>query len=355
MPKIWIDLDNSPHVPLFVPIIEELRHGGYDVFVTARNAYQVRELAGVYGLCCDIVGRHYGKHFAAKLLGVGVRALQLLPSLLHQRPALAVSHGSRSQLAAAVLCGIPSVMIADYEFARIWAMIRPTWLIVPDVIPAESLQTDPQRVLHYPGIKEEVYVPRFRPDPTIRERLGLRSDDLVVIVRPPATEAHYHNPESDTLFRGVVDYLAEVPHVRMVMLPRNAAQRHVIAGTWPDLVASAAIILPRQAEDGLNLIWHSDLVISGGGTMNREAAAMGVPVYSIFRGQIGAVDRCLESQGRLVMIGSEAEARSRIALVPRDRAAAPRIGSKSALTAIVGHITRILSAEKAPAPAAGAL
>jgi predicted glycosyltransferase len=355
MTKIWIDLDNSPHVPLFVPIIEELRDRGYEVFVTARNAYQVCELADVYGLPYHLIGRHYGKHFAAKLLGVGVRAAQLLPAVLQQRPALAVSHGSRSQLAVAVMTGIPSVMIADYEFARIWAMIRPTWVIVPDVISAESMHADPGRVLHYPGIKEDVYLPRFRPDPSIRERLGLRARDLVVTVRPPATEAHYHNPEGDALFRDVVAYLAGVPRVRMIMLPRNAGQRQVIGQTWPELVASGAMVLPRQAENGLNLIWHSDLVISGGGTMNREAAAMGVPVYSIFRGPVGAVDRALETAGRLVMLASAAEARSRIELIARNRDVTPHTGSHAALGAIIAHITRILDGAAAPAPAAGAL
>ncbi len=86
--KIWIDLDNSPHVPLFVPIIEELRARGHQIMVTARDAFQVRELADLHGLDYRLVGRHYGKHFLLKLLGVFIRGLQLLPTVIRERPAL---------------------------------------------------------------------------------------------------------------------------------------------------------------------------------------------------------------------------------------------------------------------------
>jgi len=342
MTKIWIDLDNSPHVPLFAPIISELERRGFEVVVTARDAFQVKELAEFYRLRYRLIGHHYGKNFWFKLLGLGVRGLQLLPVAFRARPALAVSHGSRSQLVVSWLLGIPSLLIADYEHAKTFAMIRPTWVMVPDVIPNESIHTDASRILRYPGIKEDVYVPQFRPDPTVRDRLKLRNDDLVVTIRPPATEAHYHNPEGEGLFEDVVDHLSSDPRVRMILLPRNPAQGDVVRRRWPSLVASGRIILPGQVEDGLNLIWNSDFVISGGGTMNREAAALGVPVYSIFRGPMGAVDRSLEAQGRLVLIASPADVRAKIAVVPRVRKAGPEIESNATMNTIVAHISTIV-------------
>jgi len=351
MTKIWIDLDNSPHVPLFAPIIKELQARGFDVVVTARNAFQVKELADFYGLPCTLIGRHYGKNFWLKLLGLVVRAAQLLPTALREKPALAVSHGSRSQLVVSSLLGIPSLLIADYEHATTFVIIRPTWVMVPDVIPTGSIHTGADRVLHYPGIKEDVYVPRFRPDPSVRERLALRASDLVVTIRPPATEAHYHNPEGEGLFQDVVELLANDPRVRMILLPRNQAQAQVIRQTWPDLVQSSKVILPGQVEDGLNLIWNSDFVISGGGTMNREAAALGVPVYSIFRGPMGAVDRSLAAQGRLVVIANGLEARTKIAIVPRSRAEARQIHNNATMNTIVGHISVILG-KPVPSPRA---
>jgi predicted glycosyltransferase len=345
--KIWIDLDNSPHVPLFAPIIKQLQARGYEVVVTARDAFQVKELADFYGLQYELIGRHYGKHMSLKMLGLGVRSVQLLRTVLRERPSLTVSHGSRSQLLTSALFGIPSLVIADYEHAKIWAVLRPTWVMVPDVIASASIHIAPERVLHYPGLKEDVYVPSFRPDPTVRQRLGLRETDLVVTIRPPATEAHYHNPEGEGLFRDVVQHLASEPHVRLILLPRNKTQAEVVRRTWPALIESAQIIVPRQVEDGLNLIWNSDLVVSGGGTMNREAAALGVPVYSIFRGPMGAVDRFLASTGRLVVIGSAAEIRSKIALVSRDRQLTPRIEADTTMNTIVEHIARILKTSSA--------
>jgi predicted glycosyltransferase len=341
--KIWIDLDNSPHVPLFIPIIEELRSRGFQVVVTARDAFQVRELADLHGLDYTLIGRHAGKRFVMKLLGLGLRAVQLLPSALREGPALVVSHGSRSQLVVSAVLGIPSVLLTDYEHAKTFALIRPTWVMVPEAIPAESIHTDPDRVLHYPGLKEDVYVPRFKPDHRLREQLGLAPDDLVVTLRPPATEAHYHNPESETLFRATVEFLANDPRVRMVVLPRNGVQADAIRQEWPNLMQSARLIIPTRVVDGLNLIWHSDLVISGGGTMNREAAALGVPVYSIFRGSLGAVDRHLVSEQRLVMIASEEEVRTRIALVHRDRNSQSGSHSAATLTAIVDNIVHATS------------
>jgi predicted glycosyltransferase len=302
--KIWIDLDNSPHVPFFAPIIDELQQRDYSVILTARDCFQVRELVDLFRLDCKIVGRHSGKNKIRKLAGLCVRASQLAPTILKGKPDLAVSHGSRSQLIVSASLGIPSLFIGDYEFSTISAVIHPTWVMCPDVIPTASVQGDPSRVLKYPGIKEDVYVPRFVPDPALRSGLGLREDDLVVTVRPPATEAHYHNPESLELFKAVIEFVSKRPDSRMVALPRNERQAVWLRERWPELFANGTLRIPLSVVDGLNLIWYSDLVVSGGGTMNREAAALDVPVYSIFRGKIGAVDQYLSQSGRLILLES---------------------------------------------------
>ena len=195
---IWIDLDNSPHVPFFRPIIRVLEEHGYPVVVTARDCFQVCGLAEQLDLKCKPIGRHYGKNTAMKLLGVGVRSVQLLPSVLGVKPALAVSHGSRSQLMAATLLGIPTLQIVDYEFAKIWMGVRPSWVLTPNMIPDNAIQMDRERVLKYPGIKEDVYVPSFVPEDGIRRALGISEDEILVTLRPPASEAHYHAAESDT-------------------------------------------------------------------------------------------------------------------------------------------------------------
>jgi predicted glycosyltransferase len=175
-------------------------------------------------------------------------------------------------------------------------------------------------VRSYAGLKEDVYAAGFRPGSSILEELGVAEHEILVTIRPPATEAHYHNPEAEALYVEVVELLGAADGVRMVVLPRTSgAQREFVLKTWPRWCEERKIILPERALDGLNLVWHSDLVVSGGGTMNREAAALGVPVYSIFRGKLGAVDRYLADQGRLTLIETRDDVRSKIRVAKRPR------------------------------------
>src|SRR5262249_55282727 len=158
-----------------------------------------------------------------------------------------------------------------------------------------------------------------QPDPSLIAELGLSSANVIVTVRPPATEAHYHNPESETLFVHLMEFLLAKENVQSVLLPRNARQVEWIRTIHPEWFKDSRLVIPRAALDGLNLLFHSDLVVSGGGTMNREAAALGVPVYSIFRGQIGAVDRYLEKEGLLVLIETSCDIQKKIKLQRRDK------------------------------------
>jgi uncharacterized protein len=340
--KIWIDLDNTPHVPFFAPIIEELNHRGFSVLITARDCFQVCDLANHFGLLYKRIGHHHGKTQILKVGGLCVRALQLAPTVLREKPCLAISHGSRAQLMLSAILRLPSIVAADYEFAMGLVLLKPRWVMVPDAIPEDAFEFDKDHILKYPGIKEDVYVPRFKPDPGIQKELGIGPHHLVVTLRPPASEAHYHRPESDSLFEAVIQLLAQTPNTKVILLPRNQKQEVSIRKTWPQLFSSGKVVVPARALDGLNLIWHSDLVISGGGTMNREAAALGVPVYSIFRGKIGAIDRYLAQSGRLVLVESIGEVRTKILPQHRRRPATPASRDSGALRKIVDHITSVL-------------
>lgn len=340
--KAWIDLDNTPHVPFFKPIIAELNRRGHSTVVTARDAFQVCALAEKMGLSCRQIGRHYGKNTAMKVFGLAYRASQLLPLAMREKPDLAVSHGARSQVIAANMLRIPSVVIADYEHAKMPACMRPKWEIVPDVIPSDTLHCAANSVLKYAGIKEDVYVAGFQPDPAILAELRIPDDSIVVTVRPPATEAHYHNPESEGLFAEAMERLWQDPTAFVVLLPRNDKQTAWIRERWPHWFDGGKTVIPDHAVDGLNLLWHSDLAISGGGTMNREAAALKVPVYSIFRGTIGAVDRFLAAEERLVLLTSVEDVRQKISILKRERDTLPDPESLPALRQIVDHIERLL-------------
>jgi uncharacterized protein len=348
--RVWIDLENSPHIPFFVPIISALERRGCEVFLTARDCFQVCELADLAGLKYAKIGRHYGKNRLAKLAGLAIRVTELMPLVLHKRPTISISHGSRSLIALSAILGIPSITLADYEHADLrlirWlGSKRKTWIMTPKVIAPETFVKRgmlESHVLQYPGIKEDVYVPFFRPDPMLKENLGIFPDDIVVTIRPPATEAHYHNPESEKLLKAVLDLVEEDGKVKAVLLPRVAHQEAEIRRQKPELFAQSRIIVPKQAVDGLDLIWHSDLVISGGGTMNREAAALGVPVYSLFRGKLGSVDRDLAGRGRLVLLQSEQDVREKLKLVRRNKTAVFAPDEHNTLNTILQQIEAVL-------------
>jgi hypothetical protein len=345
--KVWIDLDNTPHVPFFEPIMREFRARGYDVFCTARDAFQVCDLARQKGLAFQQVGRHSGKNRIRKALGLFYRAMQLLPLAFREKPALAVSHGSRAQIIACKLLNIPTVLIEDYEHAAYPPSMRPIWEIVPESIGDEGLCCDRDHARRYPGIKEHVYVRDFQPDAAVLEKLGLKDEHLVITVRPPATEAHYHNNRGEALFFDVMEFLLRDARVRIVLMPRNAKQADWIRQSKPEWFTSDRVVVPRAALDGLNVIFHSDLVVSGGGTMNREAAALGVPAYSILGGKLGAVDRALERAGQLTIVQSARDFAEKIKLVRRPRPLKLPLNATSALESIMGHLEEILSVEYA--------
>lgn len=335
---IWIDMDNSPHVVFFKPIIEVLKSKGYHVVITVRDCFQTCGLADLHDLHYKRVGRHYGKNKLLKVIGLIVRTCKMIPFALKERPIVTLSHGSRSQLFLSNILRIKSIVTFDYEFAKSLCITTPTWSIVPEIVSYKPGSSKRSSFYNYPGIKEDVYVPTFKPDDSIKKDLSISNNSIIVTIRPPATEAHYHNPQSDVLFEAAINMLAKKAACSMIILPRNKKQEQYIRNKWPELCKENRIIIPDQVVDGLNLIWHSDFVISGGGTMNREAAALNVPVYSIFRGIIGKVDRYLEKNNRLVLIESTEDVKTKIRLKKRDPRAKFNKKYNNTLNSIVNTI-----------------
>lgn len=304
--SVWIDLDNSPHVAFFSPIIHEMQKKNYDLFITTRDCFQVCELANLHKLNYHNIGRHYGKYKILKLIGLLIRTFQLMPLVIQKKPGLSISHGSRSLIILSKLLNIPSILLMDYEWVTNFPrFLRPNWVIAPNKIPAIKLKRYGNKVLFYDGLKEYVYTQSFKPDASILKFIEIENRDrntVLVTVRPPAIEAHYHNRRSDVLFHETLKYLHTFPNIIIVMLPRSKNQTNDIKIKWKQAVSEKKIIIPTKAVDGLSLMWYSDIVISGGGTMNREAASLGVPVYSIFGGKIGAIDQYLVQEKRLTIL-----------------------------------------------------
>ena len=319
-----------------------MQRRSWATLVTARDAFQVCELARKKGIPVVKVGRHHGRNRLYKLAGLFLRALQLIPIVRREKPDLAVSHGSRAQLLVCRLFRIPSVLIDDYEHSRYLPFMRPTWGLLPEAIPGgDFCRCQPDRVRKYPGLKEDVYASRLQPDAAILAELGLRPDEIIITARPPADEAHYHNQEGDALFHRFMERASVTENVRIVLLPRNLRQEAALRRAHPLWFENNRTVVPRAAVDGLNLLWHSDLVVGGGGTMNREAAVLGVPVYSVFRGQTGAIDRQLQKEGRLIMVETMEDVDRKIKIARRTRPDRVSGSSGRTLSVLVDHIIDI--------------
>jgi predicted glycosyltransferase len=304
--RIWIDLANSPHVPFFRALIPEFAARGHQVEISARDFAQTVELATNAGLMPHVIGGHGGGKLTGKAVNLVGRAAALRKWARDRGFNLAVSHNSYAQISAAAALGIRSVTLMDYEHqpANHLAFRLASSVIVPRAFPAAELKkygAATRKVKRYEGIKEDVYLADFVPDPAFAEvlrKLGIASEDVLVVARPPAREALYHRFENE-LFDELLERLGSSDGVKIVLLPRTEAQRADYAER-----KFANVIMPQEALDGSNLIAAADFVISAGGTMNREAAALGVPAASVYAGKWAAIDEELVNEGRLRRLSS---------------------------------------------------
>jgi len=297
--RVWIDLTNSPHVLVMRPVRDVLLAEGHEVEVTARDFAQTLGLLRRFEIPHTVIGRHRGERLAAKAVGLAARSTALTRWARRRRFDVALGHGSNDISVAASLLRVPSATMFDYEWAAVQHHVNcrlARAVVVPDAIAPARLDRYGARgkVRPYEGLKEEYYLADFEPSPAVLDELGLDAARPIVVVRTPPEVSLYHRFEND-LFAGVLERLrraAAEDGVQSVVLPRTAAQREQLRGV-------AGFIVPDQAIDAQSLIAHADLVISAGGTMNREAVALGTPVYTTFEGRPGAVDERLIAEGRL--------------------------------------------------------
>jgi uncharacterized protein len=303
--RVWIDISNSPQVLFFRPLIALLRERGHDVSVTTREYAQTTDLLALHAIGHDVVGpRHGGAGAIGKARAMAGRLRALRGYARGRRFDLALSHASHELPIAARSLGIPASYAFDYEFARVqhgFGSRAARRVVVPDAIPQgrlDGLGARVAKVRRYPGLKEEYSLHGFSPDVTVVADLGIDRTRTLVVVRTPPDVSLYHR-QANPLFGAVLERLGRDDAIRAVVLPRTAEQRAEI-----DARALPSVVIPEAAVDAQSLVALSDLVVSAGGTMNREAVALGVPVYTTFAGRLGAVDTALVGEGRLRILTS---------------------------------------------------
>jgi predicted glycosyltransferase len=297
--RIWIDMTAPAHVLVFRPIIERLRQRGHEVEVTARDYAQTLDLLRMHGIEHTAFGRHGGASAARKVASLVERTAAMRRYGQPRKFDLALAHGSNDLALAAASLRIPAANTFDYEFAvqqhNVGCRLAKR-VLVPDRIPAERLArygVGPRKLVQYPGLKEEYYLYDFEPDEGVLDALGIDRNRVIVVFRPPPDVSLYHR-KSNPLFPQVLNRLGNDDNVQAVVLPRTVAQRDYVRS-----LRLPSLVVPDRAVDAQSLIALSDLVVSAGGTMNREAVALGTPVYTTYGGRLGGVDEALIREGRL--------------------------------------------------------
>jgi uncharacterized protein len=304
--KTWVDLTNPAHVVVLRPLVELLEAGGHEVTLTARPLSHTTELLDDWGHPYTVIGHHGGAGKLGKALAAASRVAQAFGFARGKNFDYGLAHGSTDLPPVGRVLGIPNTTMFDYEWARLQHEVNcrlATRVLVPDAIPADRLAVygaRPPKLVQYPGLKEEYYLSDFEPDPAMLAELGLDPARVIAVVRTAPSYALYlggsENELVPPLLRRLLDESAQV-----VVLARTDEQRRALRAVDP------ALVVPERAVDGRSLAGLADLVVSAGGTMIREAAVLGTPVWSIFEGRLGAVDEQLEREGRIRFLRDPAD------------------------------------------------
>jgi predicted glycosyltransferase len=304
--KVWVDCTAAAHPLVLRPIVERLEARGDEVFVTAREYGQTLGVLERLGIPYTAVGSHAGGSTLGKARALAGRSASLTKLIWDRRPQLAIAHGSVDLAVVSALYRIPSAQMQDYEFAGLQRRISfglAKRVLVPDSIPLDRLRrigARERKLVRFPGLKEEYYLGDFEPDPGILASLGLDSERVIVVVRPPPETSAYH--ARNDLYAATIRRLAGEEAVQAVVIPRTEGQ-----GAAARAIGAPNLVVPERAIDAQSLIARADLVVSAGGTMNREAVALGTPVYTTFSGKMGGVDEELIAGGRLRVLEDPAE------------------------------------------------
>ena len=300
MARVWVDLTNTAHVVVLRPLVERLEAAGHEVVLSARPLSQTVDLLDAWGHPYTLLGRYGGATRLGKVRAAASRAAAMVRFGRRHGPfACALAHGSTDLPVAGRVLRIPNTTMFDYEWATAQHSVNCRLahrVLVPEAIPAERLARYGARgakLVHYPGLKEDYVLDGFTPDEAILDRLGVPRDKLLCVVRTAPSYALYLAGARDELLPRLLRRLADRDDVATVVMTRNAEQANQVEAV------SDRLIVPRRAIDGRSLVAFADALVSAGGSMNREAAALGTPVWTMFEGRMGAVDERLTAEGRL--------------------------------------------------------
>ncbi len=291
---LWLDITNSPHVLFFAPIVKELEKKGHKVLITSREHSQTTGLLKLHSMKSTVVGTHAGVSLISKALYVPVRVFSLIKFLRKEKIDACVVHQSFYGILAAFFLGIKKrVYIFDNEkafFQNILAIPFATKVLCPEAVAQDRMFF--RKLKKYPGIKEAVYLSDFKPDKKIVKKFGLSQKNKLIVMRPEPYSAAYYSEGKNVLYPLIKEIIEKKKTWQVVVIPRDKKQRSAFKKAF-----NKKITVAEEAIDTPSLMAFADAVVGAGGTMNREAAVLGVPVISLYRGGLLASDKWLIKRG----------------------------------------------------------
>ena len=306
--RVWVDLTNTAHVVVLRPLVELLEQRGHEVVLTARPLSHTIELLDDWGHPYTAFGAHGGARRSDKGRAALSRARQAVAfGRAHGPFDAGLAHGSTDLPIASRLLRFPNTTMFDYEFAIAQHTLNGRTahrVLVPEGIPPERLRRfgmTGSKLVRYPGLKEEYVLHGFVPDPSVVDGLGVDRSRPLAVVRTAPSYALYLGGAETPLLPRLLRHL-DAQGVQSVVLARTAEQTADVQS-----LGLPSVIVPPRAVEARSLVAEADALFSAGGSMNREAAALGTPVYSMFEGRLGGVDEHLIEQGRLQLLAPDAD------------------------------------------------
>ncbi len=286
---IWFDITNSPHVFFLEPFMKHFEKKGFEIYVTARDFYRLDQLLDAKKIKYQMVGGHFGKNIAAKAFGMAHRVAALTLKIKKLKPRACIAAGSPYAMVTSKLLGIPSAWITDNDIST--HMTRYGAAYASKVFLPEESHVDfytkhgvkKEKIVLFKGLKEDFYLNNFKADPEYLKKIGVNG--RVAVMRSEPSHAVYFKGEKGPEGQ-IIQTLLDKGY-NLVYLPRTKEEEANIRKEFP------SVFVPEKAVDGQNLLANSEILIGAGGSMNREAVALGTKVLSTYSGESLGVDEWL--------------------------------------------------------------
>lgn len=285
---IWFDTVTAKEPLLFNALALELEKEGHETLFTCRDYDYIVSLFDLLQRDVNVFGKHGGSSLYGKLMA-GNKRIGLLANYINNldaKPDYHISFSSPESTRVAFGLGIPTITINDSPHAKAVGKLTvplSKYLVYSSSIPKENwlvLGALEEQLQPYDGIDEVAWLLNFEPNPEVLSQLSLTVEDHFIVARPEESSASYMlelGIGGLTYLDLILEEIFKVYEGKVVMFPRYETQKEALVKKFGD-----KLIIPPKAVDTLSLYYYSDLCITGGATMAREAAAIGTPSISYY-------------------------------------------------------------------------